>query len=305
MSQWLIVGWAPGDDPTFQGTQAENTAPIWLTGGHPAGSATPDQRPTTSASTITATARRNPGPGNRPVLRPQGHRDRPADADEDLQEQGGPARYRLRHRRRRPDRHADLGVRTDDHDTAAASSLNAPNAPDATVLNTDAMITAAWGSDPLVCSPSKPGLDMGYTVRNQRSWRATKSAALLVDLNGNGLYDEGDTVRYTITVYNTGAIDIPSCGGHRHVPSQHDLRGQFHLSDRRRHTATRQRFDPRMTRRPPSRWTASWLYLHQPEPVRVLQHQLRRDDQSDRSVRRHAHQRRACHRRQPDRSTPK
>ncbi len=35
MSQSLIVGWAPGDDPTFIGTATENTAPIWLTGGHP------------------------------------------------------------------------------------------------------------------------------------------------------------------------------------------------------------------------------------------------------------------------------
>ena len=42
MSQYLIVGWAPGDDPTFLGTAAENTAPIWLTGGHPTGSAMSD-----------------------------------------------------------------------------------------------------------------------------------------------------------------------------------------------------------------------------------------------------------------------
>ena len=41
MSQWLIVGNAPGDDPTFQGTAIENTAPIWMTGGHPTGSSTP------------------------------------------------------------------------------------------------------------------------------------------------------------------------------------------------------------------------------------------------------------------------
>ena len=34
MSQCLIVGWAPGDDPNFLGTAAENSAPIWLTGGH-------------------------------------------------------------------------------------------------------------------------------------------------------------------------------------------------------------------------------------------------------------------------------
>ena len=41
MSQYVIAGWAPGDDPSFLGTAAENTAPIWLTGGHPTGSATP------------------------------------------------------------------------------------------------------------------------------------------------------------------------------------------------------------------------------------------------------------------------
>ena len=47
-------------------------------------------------------------------------------------------------------------------------------------------------------------------MRNPRTWRAFKSAALQIDLNGNGLYDEGDTVRYTITVVDTSASLISS-----------------------------------------------------------------------------------------------
>jgi uncharacterized repeat protein (TIGR01451 family) len=76
-------------------------------------------------------------------------------------------------------------------------------------LDTDILLTGAWGADPLVTAPSKPGVDMGYTLRNQRAWRAFKSAELLLDQNGDGLYNEGDTVRYTITVFNTGATIIP------------------------------------------------------------------------------------------------
>ncbi len=62
-----------------------------------------------------------------------------------------------------------------------------PTSPGPGDLATDAIITAAWGEDPLDAQPGKPGLDMGYTIRNQRAWRAIKSVALQVDLNGNGL----------------------------------------------------------------------------------------------------------------------
>ena len=51
---------------------------------------------------------------------------------------------------------------------------------------------------------------MGFTIRNLRTWLATKGAALQVDVNGNGLYDEGDTMRYSIVVKNTGGVAIPA-----------------------------------------------------------------------------------------------
>ena len=51
---------------------------------------------------------------------------------------------------------------------------------------------------------------MGFTVRNLRTWTATKGVTLLVDNNGDGLYDMGDTVRYSVVVKNTGGVAIPA-----------------------------------------------------------------------------------------------
>ncbi len=195
MSQYLIVGWAPGDDPTFQGTATENTAPIWLTGGHPSGSSMPtgtydicvDYNGDGGATLDGLTGRYydRQVTGIAPLTQIKIYKNKVVPPD------------------------AGNGTAGDDQ-TGTQIWVCGPLTPGPGDLATDAIITAAWGADPLVTSPSKPGLDMGYTVRNQRTWRAAKSAALQVDLNGNGLYDEGDTIRYTITVANTSAATIGS-----------------------------------------------------------------------------------------------
>ena len=129
MSQWLIVGWAPGDDPTFLGTAPENTAPIWLTGGHPIGA--PASTPSTSASTTAATAARSPtwSPARTYDRKITGMAPR---TQLKVYNGGTPCRPR-------PDRHADLGLW-----------------PDLTQRRrtADAILTAAWGEDPLTAAPA-------------------------------------------------------------------------------------------------------------------------------------------------------
>lgn len=200
MSQWVIVGWAPGDDPTFQGSAAENTAPIWLTGGHPAGSSTPSATYdmcvdyngdcTSGSCTLDSVSGRyydRKVTGIAPLTQMKIYKNKVVPPD------------------------TGQGTAGDDQ-TGTSIWVCGPT-------GSDAFITGAWGGDPLVSSPSKPGLDMGYTVRNQRAWRAIKSAALQNDLNGNGLYDEGDTIRYTIQVFNASAVSIPTVNVADSVPA--------------------------------------------------------------------------------------
>jgi subtilisin-like proprotein convertase family protein/uncharacterized protein (DUF2141 family) len=195
LSQFLIVGWAPGDDPTYRGTAPENTAPIWFTGGHPTGSTSPsatfdicidyngDGGATLDAVTGKYYNRKITGVAPRAQLKIYKNIVAPPDSPP--------------------------GTAGDDQ-TGTQIWVCGPTTPGPGDLATDAIITAAWGEDPLDAAPGRPGIDMGYTVRNQRTWRATKSASLQVDVNGNGLYDEGDTIRYTITVANTSASGIAS-----------------------------------------------------------------------------------------------
>lgn len=197
MSQFLIVGWAPGDDPTYRGTAPENTAPIWLTGGHPKNSLTPndsfdicidfngDGGANTDPITSKPYDRRIANIAPRYLVKIYKDVVVPPDA--------GPS-----------------GTAGDDQTGTQIWVCGPTIETRDTVLDTDAIITAAWGEDPLVAAPGKPGVDMGYTIRNQRTWRSLKGAELLVDLNGNGLYDEGDTIRYTILVANTSASQITS-----------------------------------------------------------------------------------------------
>ncbi len=184
MSQWLIVGWAPGDDPTYDGTAPEISAPIWLTGGHPSASATPndaydvciDDGGNGGSSQISLTGktydRKISGIAPRAI--------------ENLQR-------RQRGRRAGPERHADLGLRTGEWRAEQRCHYH-----------------RRLGRGPLDSSGGKPAMDMGDTIRNLRAWLPTKAAALQVDVNGNGLYDEGDTIRYTIQVRNIGASAIPA-----------------------------------------------------------------------------------------------
>ena len=181
MSQYVIAGWAPGDDPSFLGTAAENTAPIWLTGGHPTGSATP-----TATYNICIDDGGNGGALYDSVV--QRYYDRTITG--------------ITPRQQVKVYYNNAQVAGQDQ-TGTQIWVCGPS-------GTDAIITAAWGADPTPLPPSKPGLDMGFTIRNLRTWLATKGVTLLVDNNGDGLYDMGDTVRYSVVVKNTGGVAIPA-----------------------------------------------------------------------------------------------
>lgn len=75
---------------------------------------------------------------------------------------------------------------------------------------TSGIITAAWGQDPDEATGGRPAIDVGTTVPNLVPFAIAKDAELAVDLNGNSLYDPGDTIEYEIEVFNAGTNAIPA-----------------------------------------------------------------------------------------------
>jgi uncharacterized repeat protein (TIGR01451 family) len=67
------------------------------------------------------------------------------------------------------------------------------------------LITGAWGEDPTAASAGNPYLDVGYAIPPLPEIVAQKDYA---DLDGDGIVEPGDTLAYTITVRNTGAVTI-------------------------------------------------------------------------------------------------
>ena len=83
-----------------------------------------------------------------------------------------------------------------------------PDVPDGTVISNQAFVSAVdYGiadvpsDDPRTPLPDDPTRDV---VGNYPLLFAPKSAALQVDLGTPGIVDPGDTLRYTITIYNNG-----------------------------------------------------------------------------------------------------
>ncbi|RZV46552.1 MAG: DUF11 domain-containing protein, partial [Acidimicrobiales bacterium] len=67
-------------------------------------------------------------------------------------------------------------------------------------------LSGAWGQDGSVASAGSPGLDMGTTVFPGPSVGIGKVATVQIDLNGNGLADPGDTIRYAATIKNDSTV---------------------------------------------------------------------------------------------------
>lgn len=66
-------------------------------------------------------------------------------------------------------------------------------------------IAAAYGEDPSVAPVAFPGIDLGTALFPAcGALCVQKTVKLLVDANGNGLIDPGDTVQWTVVAANTG-----------------------------------------------------------------------------------------------------
>ncbi len=68
------------------------------------------------------------------------------------------------------------------------------------------LITAAWGQDPSTAGSGNPYLDLGTTVPPFPFPQLVKTAQEVSD--GDGIYEPGDTVEYTISVTNLGAVPL-------------------------------------------------------------------------------------------------
>ena len=85
-----------------------------------------------------------------------------------------------------------------------------PDVPDATIISNQAFVSAVDqgladlpSDDPRTDIPDDPTRDI---VGNYPLLYAVKTAALENDLSSLGIVDPGDTLRYTITVYNNGNV---------------------------------------------------------------------------------------------------
>jgi len=67
--------------------------------------------------------------------------------------------------------------------------------------------TTVWGQDPNIAEPGNPYLDMGAAVFPFPTVPAVKEWALYDDLNGDGVVNPGDSIRFTIFVVNVGYSD--------------------------------------------------------------------------------------------------
>jgi len=85
-----------------------------------------------------------------------------------------------------------------------------PDVPDGTIISNQAFVSAVDynvadipSDDPRTPIADDPTRDV---VGNYPLLFAPKSAALEIDVNSNGIVDPGDTLRYTITMYNNGTV---------------------------------------------------------------------------------------------------
>ena len=81
-----------------------------------------------------------------------------------------------------------------------------PSAPNEPVT---AKLAAAWGQDPSIATPGAPALDLGTTAPPAATFEAGKGATVVVDHDGDGKADSGDTLRYMVVIRNASRVPIP------------------------------------------------------------------------------------------------
>lgn len=86
---------------------------------------------------------------------------------------------------------AHIWTRTDSGSSGTGGSAGCPFA-------------AAWGQDSRTASTGDPAMDLGTILVPMRGMASNKTSVLLIDANGDGKPNPGDTLRYTITLENVG-----------------------------------------------------------------------------------------------------
>ncbi|MBL9143555.1 MAG: carboxypeptidase regulatory-like domain-containing protein [Verrucomicrobiaceae bacterium] len=174
-NQIISTSWSPGRDPNSSASPTANVSPIWLTADHLSNP--------TSTSTIKVCV--------------------------DFNNNGGSL--------------TDINGVTYDQSynvTPLDSQIIYDPDGDQTAMKlwvcdgSDGVIAAAWGEDPNTAPTGAPSLDLGTTVLNGVPFSAGKNAALANDVNNNGLFDVGDTVRYTVVVRNAGSLPLAASTMH-------------------------------------------------------------------------------------------
>ncbi|MGH1505186.1 MAG: SdrD B-like domain-containing protein, partial [Acidimicrobiales bacterium] len=96
----------------------------------------------------------------------------------------------------------------------------------AAIFTTDGTrITASWGQDPATASPGTPALDLGSAVVPSTVLIVDKSAELTGDVAGDGVINPGDTVHFTIDVFDASALSLTN------VTTVDDLAAEFDYVD--------------------------------------------------------------------------
>ncbi|MDQ8192397.1 SdrD B-like domain-containing protein, partial [Roseibacillus persicicus] len=193
----VVVGLAPGDDPTYVGA-VENSAPIWATAVFPRDSvsyeANRDADPNNDVQ-ITVCVDYN-GNGNVDGLSTGG--------TDPLTGLG-----------------YDYQVTIDELDQMIIYvDLDEDGIPDPGADQTGTriwicdggtgLLAVAYGQDPDTASVGSPAVDLGTTVPGIPVMALAKDALFENDYNGNGSADIGDQLKYTIVVENSGTGSFPA-----------------------------------------------------------------------------------------------
>ena len=169
LSQQIITGWAPGQDPTKPET--ENGSPVWVTAAYPASSS--------STGPVTICIDYD-GNGQGAFTDSFG---RQYDVTETL----------------------DVleAYQAFDPDGDQTSMLiyicNSTS---------DAVLSAIWGQDAATASVGAPGLDVGTGIPGLNPYFAYKTVTLIGDIDNNDEYNVGDTIQYAIGLANLGFVPI-------------------------------------------------------------------------------------------------
>jgi len=176
----VLIGWGPGQDPTFTGTRVENGSPVWVTPVWPKGA---------TGSVTVCVDYNGDGVGARTDTFGSLY------DDEIVLDQ------------------FEIGLfRDPDGDQTGLLAYVCDGS--------DVKLAAAWGQEPTQvvdsnqvlgpneASPGSPGLDLGTTIPPVASFEAGKSAQLAVDVDGDGQVDLGDTLLYSIIIRNSSRVPV-------------------------------------------------------------------------------------------------